>query len=52
VARGARALKAITSPGNEGSLAFHRALGFTLTPAGDYGGAGQARVVMRKELGR
>jgi ribosomal protein S18 acetylase RimI-like enzyme len=50
VARGARALKAITSPGNEGSLAFHRALGFTLTPAGDYGGAGQARVVMRKPL--
>ena len=50
VARGAGALKAITSPENAGSLAFHHALGFTLTLAGDYGGAGQARVVMRKVL--
>lgn len=50
VGRGARALKAITSPENEGSLAFHRALGFTLTLAEDYGGAGRARVVMRKVL--
>jgi predicted GNAT superfamily acetyltransferase len=50
IARGAGALKAITSPDNEGSLAFHRALGFTLTLAEDYGGAGQARVVMRKVL--
>jgi predicted GNAT superfamily acetyltransferase len=50
LAQGARALKAITSPENEGSLAFHRALGFTLTLVEDYGGAGQARVVMRKVL--
>ncbi len=49
-ARGAGAVKAITSPGNEGSLAFHRALGFTLTLVEDYGGAGQARVVMRMVL--
>jgi ribosomal protein S18 acetylase RimI-like enzyme len=48
--RGAVALKAITSPQNDGSLAFHRALGFTLTPVDDYGGLGQARVVMRKPL--
>jgi ribosomal protein S18 acetylase RimI-like enzyme len=50
VARGAVALKAITSPGNEGSQAFHRALGFTLTRVEDYGGAGEARMVMRRTL--
>ena len=50
VARGAVALKALTSPENEGSQAFHRSLGFTLTRADDYGGAGQTRVVMRKPL--
>jgi ribosomal protein S18 acetylase RimI-like enzyme len=48
--RGAVALKAVTSPENTGSQEFHRALGFTLTRADDYGGAGQARVVMRKDL--
>ena len=50
-ARGAVALKALTSPENEGSQAFHRSLGFTVTRVDDYGGAGQARVVMRKPLG-
>jgi len=50
VARGAVALKALTSPENGGSQAFHRSLGFTLTRADDYGGAGQTRVVMRKPL--
>lgn len=50
VARGAVALKALTSPENEGSQAFHRSLGFTLTRADDYGGAGQTRVVMRKHV--
>jgi GNAT superfamily N-acetyltransferase len=51
LASGAVALKAITSPGNDGSLDFHRALGFTLTPVSDYGGTGRPRVVMRKDLG-
>jgi ribosomal protein S18 acetylase RimI-like enzyme len=50
VARGAVAVKAITSPQNLESQAFHRALGFTLTRVEDYGGAGQARMVMRKVL--
>ena len=44
------ALKAITSSENEESLAFHRALGFTLTRVADYGGTGQPRVVMRKAI--
>jgi ribosomal protein S18 acetylase RimI-like enzyme len=50
VARGAVALKALTSPENEGSQTFHRALGFTLTRVDDYGGAGQTRMIMRKAL--
>jgi ribosomal protein S18 acetylase RimI-like enzyme len=50
--RGAVALKAITSPENEGSLAFHRTLGFTeVTRHEDYAGSGRPRIVMRKHLG-
>jgi ribosomal protein S18 acetylase RimI-like enzyme len=49
--RGATALKAITSPGNERSIAFHRRMGFTqMTLAEDYAGSGRARVVMRRPL--
>jgi ribosomal protein S18 acetylase RimI-like enzyme len=51
--RGATALKAITSPENEGSIAFHRRMGFTeMTLAQDYAGSGRARVVMRRPLAR
>jgi ribosomal protein S18 acetylase RimI-like enzyme len=49
--RGATALKAITNPENETSIAFHRRMGFaemTLDP--DYQGSGRARVVMRRRL--
>ena len=48
---GATALKAITSPENEGSIAFHRRMGFaeiTLDP--DYLGSGRPRVIMRRLL--
>jgi len=49
--RGAVALKAITSPQNEGSVAFHRRVGFTETVrVEDYGGSGRPRIVMRKPL--
>jgi ribosomal protein S18 acetylase RimI-like enzyme len=49
--RGAVALKAITSPENEASVAFHQRLGFTeMVRADDYGGSGRPRVVMRKPL--
>jgi hypothetical protein len=45
------ALKAITGPENEVSVAFHRRLGFTeMARADDYGGSGRPRVVMRKPL--
>jgi len=53
-------VRAITSPANSGSIAFHRAMGFTLEPGdreidglavhSDYDGPGQDRVCFRKEL--
>ena len=49
--RGATALKAITSPENQGSIAFHRRMGFTVTLEEDYQGSGQPRVVMRRPPG-
>ena len=48
--QGAHRLKAITSVGNEGSVAFHRSLGFEVRVVEDYNGPGQARVVFTKEL--
>jgi len=49
--RGATALKAITSPGNERSLAFHQRMGFTeITVAPDYEGSGRTRVIMRRPM--
>jgi len=49
--RGAVALKAITSPENESSVAFHKRVGFTeMMRAENYGGSGQTRIVMRKPL--
>jgi ribosomal protein S18 acetylase RimI-like enzyme len=51
VERGATGLKALTSPGNERSLAFHRRMGFTeMTLDEDYAGSGRTRVVMRCPL--
>jgi ribosomal protein S18 acetylase RimI-like enzyme len=49
-ARGAAGLKAISNPTNQSSIAFHRRLGFDVTPVDDYGGAGRPRVVMRRPL--
>jgi ribosomal protein S18 acetylase RimI-like enzyme len=49
--RGATAVKAITNPENETSIAFHRRMGFTnLVRVEDYGGIGAPRVVMRRAL--
>lgn len=47
---GARQLKAITSPGNVGSIAFHRSLGFDVKIVEDYNGPGQARAVFHRLL--
>jgi GNAT superfamily N-acetyltransferase len=47
---GALRLKAITSPGNTGSIAFHRRLGFDAKTVDDYNGPGQAMVVFHRAL--
>lgn len=47
---GARHLKAITSPGNTGSIAFHRRLGFDAETVEDYDGPGRAMVVFHRPL--
>ncbi|MGW2183130.1 N-acetyltransferase family protein [Streptomyces sp. NPDC001732] len=48
--QGALRLKAITSPGNTSSIAFHRRLGFDVKIVDDYNGPGQARVVFHHGL--
>ncbi len=47
---GAERMKAITTVGNDGSIRFHEALGFTVEEASDYAGAGRSRVVFEKPL--
>lgn len=48
--RGCARVKAITSPKNAGSIAFHRAMGFEAATAVDYSGPGEARVVFVRPL--
>ncbi|MEU0540072.1 GNAT family N-acetyltransferase [Nocardia sp. NPDC005978] len=48
--QGAARLKAITSPANAGSIAFHRSLGFGTELVPDYSGPGQDRLVFGMEL--
>ncbi|MFG1793717.1 GNAT family N-acetyltransferase [Nocardia altamirensis] len=44
-------VKAITSPGNQGSVAFHRALGFTVVgPVRDYNGPGRDMMTFELSL--
>jgi len=50
-AHGATALKAITRPGNHGSVAFHSALGFAATEHAGYAASGEPRTVFWRELG-
>ncbi len=47
---GCTQLKAITTSANEGSIAFHRATGWTVTPVEDYAGPARPRVVFNKSL--
>ena len=49
-ARGAGRMKAITTPGNQGSIEFHRALGYRVELVADYAGPGRARYVFTREL--
>ncbi|MFE7135648.1 GNAT family N-acetyltransferase [Streptomyces sp. NPDC057638] len=48
--QGATSLKAITSPANTGSIAFHRSLGFTSSLVDDYHGPGRPMVVFARSL--
>jgi GNAT superfamily N-acetyltransferase len=43
-------LKAITTLGNEGSVRFHAALGWSAAEVEDYAGPGRHRIVFTKEL--
>jgi predicted GNAT superfamily acetyltransferase len=44
-------VRAVTSPANERSIAFHRALGFDVSHVdSDYDGRGEARVLLAKRL--
>ena len=49
---GCERMKAITTSGNEGSLRFHQALGWTASEVEDYAGPDRKRVVFTKELGK
>lgn len=50
-AQGRSVVRAITSPANERSIAFHRAFGFTVTgPLADYDGPGVDRMVFELRL--
>lgn len=49
-AAGCTRLKAITTVGNEGSLAFHKATGWSVTYVEDYAGPARPRVVFQKNL--
>lgn len=48
--RGAIALKAISIPTNNDSIAFHRALDMSATEVADYSGPGQPRVLFWRDL--
>jgi GNAT superfamily N-acetyltransferase len=43
-------LKAITTPGHEGSIRFHVALGWDVQEVDDYAGPGRRRIVFTKRL--
>jgi ribosomal protein S18 acetylase RimI-like enzyme len=50
-ANGRQLVTAITAPRNAGSIAFHTAMGFTVTPPiPDYDGAGSAKVFFQRRL--
>ena len=49
-AQGATSAKAITSPANTGSVAFHQRLGFTTRQVPGYNGPSQPMIVMTRPL--
>ncbi|MFD2168653.1 GNAT family N-acetyltransferase [Tumebacillus lipolyticus] len=52
VEKGCRKVRCITSPVNEGSISFHKRMGFAVERvAEDYDGQGQSRVLFIKQIG-
>jgi ribosomal protein S18 acetylase RimI-like enzyme len=50
-ADGRKQVSSITAPGNAGSAAFHRAMGFTVVgPVADYNGSGKDMLVFERDL--
>ena len=50
-ADGRRTVSAVTSPGNDGSIRFHQAMGFAVTgPVAGYNGPGRDRIVFSRPL--
>lgn len=49
-ALGAATIKAITTPGNQGSVEFHRANGYDVQLVDDYAGPNRARYVFTRDL--
>ena len=50
-ADGRRTVSAVTAPVNSGSVAFHRAMGFTVTgPVEGYDGPGHDKIFFEREL--
>ncbi|MER7545922.1 GNAT family N-acetyltransferase [Actinomadura sp.] len=49
-ADGRTAVRALTSPRNSGSIAFHKAMGFTATPASAHDGPATDRVLFHRTL--
>lgn len=45
-------IKAVTTLGNEASIRFHQALGWTMTEVEDYAGPGRMRVVFTRSLSK
>lgn len=49
-AAGCGRLKSMSTTGNEGSIGFHRANGFSVNFVEDYAGPGRPRVVFLKDV--
>jgi GNAT superfamily N-acetyltransferase len=49
---GVETLKAVTNLGNEASIRFHQALGWTMAEVEDYAGPGRMRIVFTHALAR
>lgn len=43
-------VRCITSPVNEGSIAFHKRMGFSISVATDYAGPGQDRILFCRDI--